>query len=63
MLVRLFTADDGQSHFEDLDMDAWPTQWDLNLSNARIDFARRGSRAIRSFQIGILSHGVNTSSC
>ena len=42
MLVRLFTADDGQSHFEDLDMDAWPTQWDLNLSNARIDFARRG---------------------
>ena len=42
MLVRLYAGDDGQSHFEDLDLDAWPTQWDLNLANARIDFARRG---------------------
>ena len=42
MLVRLYAGDDGQSHFEDLEIDGWPEQWDLNLANPRIDFARRG---------------------
>ncbi len=41
-MVRLYSGDDGPSHFEDLDIEAWPTQWDLNLTNARIGFARRG---------------------
>ena len=42
MLVRLYTGDDGQSHFEDLDLDTWPAEWSLELPNARINFARRG---------------------
>ena len=42
MLVRLYSGDDGQSHFEDLDIETWPAEWELNLANARIDFARRG---------------------
>ena len=42
MLVRLYAGDDGQSHFEDLDFGTWPAEWDLNLANARISFARPG---------------------
>ncbi len=42
MLVRLYTGDDGQSHFEDLDLDTWPEEWSLELTNAKINFARRG---------------------
>ena len=42
MLVRLYSGDDGQSHFEDLDLDTWPAEWELNFANASIKFARRG---------------------
>ena len=42
MYVRLYTGNDGQSHFEDLDLSKWPAEWNLNLPNARINFARRG---------------------
>ncbi|MAF39240.1 MAG: hypothetical protein CL696_10300 [Chloroflexi bacterium] len=42
MLVGLYLGDDGQSNFPDLKIDAWPEQWDLDLTNARIDFPRRG---------------------
>ena len=27
MITRIYTGDDGQSHFEDLDMDSGPFQW------------------------------------
>jgi len=42
MYVRLYSGDDGQSHFEDLDLATWPADLDLNLRDARINFARRG---------------------
>ena len=27
MIIRLYTGDDGQSHFEELDMDVGPYPW------------------------------------
>ena len=42
MLVRMYSGDDGQSHFEDLDIDTWPAVWELNFASADIKFARRG---------------------
>ncbi len=42
MLVRMYSGDDGQSHFEDLDIDTWPAAWELNFTSANINFARRG---------------------
>ena len=42
MLVRMYSGDDGQSHFEDLDIDTWSEEWELNFDSASIKFARRG---------------------
>jgi mannose-6-phosphate isomerase-like protein (cupin superfamily) len=41
MLVRLYSGDDGQSHFEDLDLYAWPEEWAMNFESAEIRFRRR----------------------
>ncbi len=41
MLVRMYSGDDGQSHFEDLDFDMWPDHWSMTLANAKINFGRR----------------------
>jgi hypothetical protein len=41
MLVRLYAAEDGQSHFEDLDLHGWPAEWDMHLETAEIRFRRR----------------------
>ncbi len=41
MLVRMYSGDDGQSHFEDLDFDMWPDHWSMTLANANINFGRR----------------------
>ena len=41
MLVRLFTGDDGESHFEDLDMKTWPSEWSITLSGQPVNFKRR----------------------
>ncbi|MFQ6028343.1 MAG: hypothetical protein ACE5Q6_12695 [Dehalococcoidia bacterium] len=42
MFVRLYSGDDGQYHFEDLDLGEWPAEWTLSLADAKINFARRG---------------------
>ena len=41
MILRLFTGDDGESHFEDLDMKAWPEEWSITLSGQPVNFKRR----------------------
>ena len=41
MLVRLYSGDDCQSHFEDLDLHAWSEEWNMNLESAEIRFRRR----------------------
>ena len=41
MLVKLFTGDDGESHFEDLDMKTWPLEWSITLSGQPVNFKRR----------------------
>jgi hypothetical protein len=35
MLVRLYAGEDGQSHFEDLDLHGWPEQWVIALGSRR----------------------------
>jgi hypothetical protein len=41
MLVRLYAGEDGQSHFEELDLHGWPAEWDMHLETAEIRFRRR----------------------
>ena len=41
MLVRLFTGDDGESHFEELDVNSWPVEWSITLSGQPVNFKRR----------------------
>jgi quercetin dioxygenase-like cupin family protein len=41
MLVRLYAGEDGQSHFEDLDLHGWPAEWDMHVEAAEIRFRRR----------------------
>ncbi len=40
MLVRLYTGDDAQSHFQDLDLDTFPAEWSFQVPNAKIKFTR-----------------------
>ena len=37
MLVRMYSGGDGLTHFEDLDLDTWPTAWELNFTSANIN--------------------------
>jgi quercetin dioxygenase-like cupin family protein len=49
MLVRLSSGDDGQSHFEDLDLHAWPEEWKMNFEAAEIRFRHRAPGFSRSW--------------
>ena len=49
MLVRMYSGDDGQSHFEDLDIDSWPSAWELNFASADIKFGRPGASGMPFF--------------
>ena len=40
-MLRLYTGDDGQSHFQDLDLDTFPAEWSFQVPNAKIHFTRR----------------------
>ncbi len=41
-MLRLYTGDDGQSHFQDLDLDTFPAEWSFQVPNAKINFTRSG---------------------
>lgn len=41
MLVRLYTGEDDQAHFEDIDLLTWPAQWSMTLETAEIRFRHR----------------------
>jgi quercetin dioxygenase-like cupin family protein len=41
MLIRLYAGEDGQSHFEDLDLHGWPEQWVMHVEAVEIRFRRR----------------------
>ena len=40
MFVRIYTGDDGQSHFEELDLDAGPVEWSTDGPATGIAFRR-----------------------
>ncbi len=39
-MLRLYTGDEGQSHFQDLDLDTFPAEWSFQVPNAKINFTR-----------------------
>ncbi len=41
-MLRLYTGEDGQSHFQDLDLDTFPAKWSFQVPNGEINFTRCG---------------------
>ena len=41
MFVKIYSGDDGKSHFEHVDTKAWQTYWAIDQANGPINFRSR----------------------